>query len=71
MKAIKGNKVYTVNETSKKSYLSQGYDIIDDSGDIIEHSPVSTVPYSEYAKVIAENEVVQSQLAAASSSRKK
>ena len=38
MKAIKGNKVYTVNETSKKSYLSQGYDIIDDSGDIIEHS---------------------------------
>ena len=71
MKAIKGNKVYTVNETSKKSYLSQGYDIIDDSGDIIEQSPVSTVPYSEYAKVIAENEVLQSQLAAASSSRKK
>ena len=47
MKAVKGNKVYTVDETSKKSYLSQGYDIIDDSGDIIEHSPVSTVPYSE------------------------
>lgn len=71
MKAIKGNKVYSVDEISKKSYLSQGYDIIDDSGDIIEHSPVSAVPYSEYAKVIAENEVLQSQLAAASSSRKK
>lgn len=71
MKAIKGNKVYTVDETSKKAYLSQGYDIIDDSGDIIEHNPAATVPYSEYAKVIAENEVLQSQLAAASSSRKK
>ena len=64
MKAIKGNKVYTVDETSKKAYLSQGYDIIDDSGDIIEHSPTATVPYSEYAKVIAENEVLQSQIAA-------
>ena len=71
MKAIKENKVYTVDETSKKSYLSQGYDIVDDSGDIIEHSPTATVPYAEYAKVIAENEVLQSQLAAVSSSRKK
>lgn len=64
MKAIKGNKVYTVDETSKKAYLSQGYDIIDDQGDIIEHSPTATVPYAEYAKVIAENEVLQSQIAA-------
>lgn len=64
MKAIKGNKVYTVDEISKKAYLSQGYDIIDDSGDIIEHSPTATVPYAEYAKVIAENEVLQSQIAA-------
>lgn len=63
MKVIKGNKVYTIDETSKRAYLSQGYDIIDDRGDIIEHSPVATVPYSEYAKVIAENEVLQSQLA--------
>lgn len=70
LKAIKGNKVYTVDEVSKKSYLSQGFDIIDDGGDIIEHSPVATVPYSEYAKIIAENEVLQSQLAAGSSRKK-
>lgn len=63
MKAIKGNKIYAVDETTKRAYLSQGYDIIDDSGDIIEHSPVATVPYSEYAKVIAENEVLRSQTA--------
>lgn len=70
MKAIKDNKVYTIDETSKRAYLSQGYDIIDESGDIIEHSPVATVPYSEYAKVIAENKVLQSQLAAGSSRKK-
>ena len=71
MKAIKGNKVYSVDEISKKSYLSQGYDIIDDSGDIIEHNPSATVPFSEYAKVIAENEGLQSQLEAAVNSNRK
>ena len=70
MKAIKGNKVYSVDEISKKSYLSQGYDIIDDSGDIIEHNPSATVPFSEYAKVIAD-EVLQSQLEAAVNSNRK
>ncbi|MDE7390216.1 MAG: hypothetical protein K2M82_04665 [Lachnospiraceae bacterium] len=70
MKAIKDNKVYTIDEASKRAYLSQGYDIIDESGDIIEHSPTATVPYSEYAKVIAENEVLQSQLAAGSGRKK-
>lgn len=54
MKAIKGNKVYSVDETTKKQYLSQGYDIYDDSGKLIEKSPSATVPYSEYAAVKAE-----------------
>lgn len=70
MKAIKGNKVYTIDETSKKAYLSQGYDIIDESGNVIEHSPAATVPYSEYAKVIVENEVLHAQLAAGSGRKK-
>ncbi len=64
MKAIKGNKVYTVDETSKRAYLSQGFDIVDDKGDIIEHSPVATVPYSEYAKLKAENEELKAQIKA-------
>lgn len=63
LKAIRGNKAYSVDEKSKKGYLSQGYDIVDEKGDVIERSPVSTVPYSEYAKVIAENETLQSELA--------
>lgn len=56
MKAIKGNKVYTVNETSKKMYLSQGYDIVDDDGKLLEKSPSATVSYSEYVTVKAELE---------------
>ena len=62
MKAIKDNKVYTVDEVTKKDYLAAGYDIIDDEGVIIEKSPSATVPYSEYARVCAENERLKAEL---------
>lgn len=48
MKAIKGNKEYTINETMKKSYMEAGYDIIDDSGKIIEYGRGKSIPYAEY-----------------------
>lgn len=62
MRAIKGNKEYAVNEMSKESYLAQGYDICDDTGKIIEHSPQSTVKYSEYNKVIEENKLLKAEI---------
>lgn len=61
MKAIKDNKVYTVDEVSKKDYLAQGFDIIDDNGNIIERNPSAAVPYSEYAKLLAEVERLKAQ----------
>lgn len=63
MRAIKDNKVYTVDEVTKNTYLSQGYDIIDDNGEIIERNPAATVPYSEYAKLLDENEKLKAELA--------
>ena len=56
MKAVKDNKVYTIDKTSAKAYLAQGYDITDDNFNVIEHSPLATMPYSEYAKIKAELE---------------
>lgn len=61
MKAVKANKEYNVDESSKKSYLAQGYNIVDDKGKIIERSPVSTVKYSEYEKVVAEKEALRAE----------
>ncbi len=62
MKAIKDNKVYTVDEISKTEYLAKGYDIFDNAGNCIERSPSSTVSRREhdelldkYNKLIAEN----------------
>lgn len=54
MKAVKANKQYTITETEKKSYLAQGFDIIEDDG-TVEHSPQATVSYSEYEKLLNEN----------------
>lgn len=71
MKAVKGNKVYTVDEASKKDYLAQGYDITDDEFNVIERSPTATVPYREYEKVVKENEQLRAELEAASTAKKK
>lgn len=71
MKAVKGNKVYTVDEVSKKDYLAQGYDITDDNFNVIERSPTATVPYREYEKVVKENEQLRAELEAASTAKKK
>ena len=56
MKAVKGNKVYTITEQEKKSYISRGFDILDDNGNTVAYGSGKTVSYDEYAKVKAELE---------------
>lgn len=48
MKATKGNKVYTIDETQKATYKAQGYDIIEDDGTVIEYGAGKTVSYEEF-----------------------
>lgn len=55
MRAIKDNKVYTVDKTTKGAYLAQGFDIYDDNGKLTEKSPSATVPYAKYVELEAEN----------------
>lgn len=56
MRAVKGNKVYTINEAQKKGYLNAGYDILGDSGETIAYGHGKTVPYEEYEAVRKELE---------------
>ena len=51
MKAIRKNKVYTINETEMCYYIAQGYDILDDEGEIISYGAGKSVSYEEYRKV--------------------
>lgn len=62
MIAVKNNKEYTVDENNKNVYLAKGYDIVDEKGNIIEHSPQSTVKYSEYAAVVEENKKLKAEI---------
>lgn len=48
MKATRGNKVYTIDETQKAMYQAQGYDIIDDEGKLLQYGAGKTVSYEEY-----------------------
>lgn len=60
MKAVKANKEYRVTEANKQFYLNDGYDIIDDKGNVIEYSPKKTIKYSEYQKLKKELEEANS-----------
>lgn len=61
MKAVKDNKIYKVNEVSKSVYLSQGFDIVDDNGNIVESSKAKTVLYDDYEKLLVENKKLKSE----------
>ncbi|MEG1004343.1 MAG: hypothetical protein RSD13_05040 [Clostridium sp.] len=54
MKASRGNKVYTIDEVQKKSYIEQGYDILDDEGNIIDYGTGKSVSYEDHRKVVDE-----------------
>lgn len=56
MRAVKGNKVYTVDEQSKTRYVNDGFDILDGDGNVIETGKGKTVSYEEYQKVVDELE---------------
>lgn len=56
MKAVKGNKVYTIDEKQKKRYVDDGYDITDDNGNAVAYGRGKTVPYEQYVKVLEELE---------------
>ncbi len=51
MKALKGNKVYTISESEKTHYIASGFDIHDDEGNIIAYGQGKTVPYEKYVEL--------------------
>ena len=56
MKAVKGNKEYTIDESQQKAYQDQGFDIKDDDGNVIVYGRGKTVPYGDYMAVKEELE---------------
>ncbi|BBI32362.1 hypothetical protein [Cohnella abietis] len=66
--AIKGNKQLQIDPAEKETYLKLGYDIAEVDGDtlnVVETSPVKTIPYVDYKRLQDENELLKEQLAGA------
>lgn len=63
MKAKKENKVYTITEQEKASYLTRGFDIYDDKDNLVERSHKSTVSYADYQKLQEENKKLKVEIA--------
>jgi len=61
MKAVKGNKEYTIDEKQKKFYVDSGFDIVGDEGKVIEYGRGKTVPYGDYMKLKNELEELKNQ----------
>ncbi len=62
MRAKKENKVYRITtESEKQRYLKEGYDIYDEEGKILEHSPLKKIAYGEYAKAKEENDALRAE----------
>lgn len=59
MRAVKGNKEYTIDETQKKGYLDSGFDVLDDEGTVIGYGRGKTVPYDDHMKAVKEIERLQ------------
>ena len=51
MRAVKGNKEYTIDDTQKKAYQDRGFDILDETGTTIAYGRGKTVPRSEERRV--------------------
>lgn len=60
MEAVKGNKVYTVDETTKGRYQNDGFDIYQ-NGEVIAHGKSKTVPYAKYAALLEENKALKAE----------
>lgn len=59
--AEKDNKVYVINETEKDYYLKRGFNLVDESGEVIEHGKgneqaIAAELKAENEKLKAENE---------------
>lgn len=64
MLAVKENKVYSVQtDEEKAAYIARGFDITDDSGNILEYGKGKTVPYGKYKRLEEENEKLKAKLA--------
>lgn len=56
MRAVKGNREYTIDETQQKGYQDMGFDILDEDGKVVAYGRGKTVPYDDHVRALHEIE---------------
>lgn len=70
--AVKGNREIPINnEAEKDALVKQGYDIVDENGNLLIAGRGKTVPYEQFSAVQAENEALKKEIAALKDKDKK
>lgn len=68
MRAEKGNKQYTIDETQRAFYAKEGFDIYDDEGKLIQNGAGKTVPFERYQAAL--DHIAELEAAAAAPDKK-
>lgn len=63
MRAVKGNREYTISESSQKGYQDMGFDILDEDGKVVAYGRGKTVPYGDHMALMAENQQLHARIA--------
>ena len=61
MLAVKDNRQYTITQADVDYYQSQGFDILDDAGNIQTYGAGKTIAYSTYTKLKAEYDALKTE----------
>lgn len=61
MFAVKGNKQYTIEAREKSAFIADGFDILDDSGNVIAEGAGKQVPAAALKAVQAENKKLKAE----------
>ena len=59
MIAIKENREFTITEADVSSFTAEGYDVYDDSGNLVAYGKGKTVTFDKYMKLVEANEKLQ------------
>ena len=59
MKAVKGNRVYTITEVDVQSFVNEGFDVLNDDGTVYAYGKGKTIPFGQY---IEEKEAMQKRI---------
>jgi len=62
MRAVKGNREYTITADAVAASAKRGFDVYDDRGKLVERAQGKAVPWVQYEALLKENSKLKAEL---------